>query len=36
MTPSQRLHRRQVENGWVDVMSYVGPCYHTFAVLNVL
>jgi hypothetical protein len=24
------------KDGWVDVMDYVGPCYLTFAVFNVL
>jgi hypothetical protein len=36
MTPSQRLRRGQVEDGWVDVMGCVGPCYHYFAVFLVL
>jgi hypothetical protein len=36
VAPSQTLRWRQVEDGWVDAMSYVGPCYPTFAVFNVL
>jgi hypothetical protein len=36
MAPSQRLHRRQVEDGRVDATGYVRPCYPTFAVFNVL
>jgi hypothetical protein len=32
----RRLPPRQVEDGRVDVMGYVGTCYHTFAVFNVL
>jgi hypothetical protein len=36
MTPSQRLRRRQVEDGQVDAMGCVGPCYPTFAVFSVL
>jgi hypothetical protein len=30
------LCRRQVEDRRVDAMVYVGPCYLTFAVFNVL
>jgi hypothetical protein len=33
---SQRLRRRQVEDGRIDVMDCVGPCYPTFIVFNVL
>jgi hypothetical protein len=33
---SRRLCRRRVEDGWVDVMGCVGPCYPTFIVFNVL
>jgi hypothetical protein len=33
---SQRLRRRQVEDGRVDVMDCIGPCYRTFVVFNVL
>jgi hypothetical protein len=36
VAPSQRLRRRQVEDGRVDAMSYVRPCYLTFVVFNVL
>jgi hypothetical protein len=36
MAPSRRLRRRQVEDGWVDAMDGVGPCYPTFTVFNVL
>jgi hypothetical protein len=34
--PSRRLRRRQVEDGRVNATDYVGPCYPTFAVFNVL
>jgi hypothetical protein len=30
------LHRRQVEDGRVDAMDCIGPCYPTFAIFNVL
>jgi hypothetical protein len=30
------LRWRQVEDGWVNAMSYVGPCYSTFTVFKVL
>jgi hypothetical protein len=30
------LHRRQIEDGRVDVMGYIEPCYLIFAVFNVL
>jgi hypothetical protein len=36
VAPSQRLRQRQVEDGRVDAMDCVGPCYPTFAVFNVL
>jgi hypothetical protein len=36
VAPLRRLHPRQVEYGWVDVMGYMRPCYPTFAVFNVL
>jgi hypothetical protein len=36
VTPSRRLRRRQVEDGRVDAMGCVRPCYHTFTVFNVL
>jgi hypothetical protein len=34
--PSRRLRRRQVEDGRVDVMSCVEPCYPTFIIFNIL
>jgi hypothetical protein len=36
VAPSQRLRRRQVEEGWVDATGYIRPCYPTFTVFNVL
>jgi hypothetical protein len=33
---SQSLHRDQVEDGRVDAMDYVGPCYPCFVVFFVL
>jgi hypothetical protein len=36
VAPSQRLRQRQVEDGRVDAIGCVGPCYHTFTVFNVL
>jgi hypothetical protein len=36
MTPSWRLHEDQVEDGWVDATGCVGPCYHNFAIFDVL
>jgi hypothetical protein len=33
---SRRLRWRQVEDGRVDAMGYVGSCYLTFAVFNIL
>jgi hypothetical protein len=36
VAPSRRMRQRQVEDGRVDAMGYVGPCYPTFAVFNVL
>jgi hypothetical protein len=36
MTPSQRLHRSQVEEGRVDAMGCIRPFYPTFTVFNVL
>jgi hypothetical protein len=36
VAPSWRLRRRQVEDGWVDAIGCVGPCYPTFTVFNVL
>jgi hypothetical protein len=35
VTSSQRLHRDQVKDGWVDVTGYVRPCYHYFTVFHV-
>jgi hypothetical protein len=34
--PSWRMRQRQVEDGRVDAMGYVRPCYPNFAVFNVL
>jgi hypothetical protein len=36
VAPSWRLRRRQVEDGRVDAMGCVGPCYPTSAIFNVL
>jgi hypothetical protein len=36
VTPSRRLRQRQVKDGRVDAMKYVGPYYPTFVVFNVL
>jgi hypothetical protein len=36
MTPSRRLHRSQVEDGWVDATGCVGPCYPCFAIFILL
>jgi hypothetical protein len=36
VAPSQRLRRRQVEDGRVDATGSVRHCYHTFALFNVL
>jgi hypothetical protein len=36
VAPSQRLHQRHVEDGRIDAMGCVGPCYPTFAVFIVL
>jgi hypothetical protein len=36
VAPSQRLHRVQVEDGWVDAIGCVGPCYPCFAVFFLL
>jgi hypothetical protein len=36
VAPSWRLRQRQVEDEQFDVMGYVGPCYPTFIVFNVL
>jgi hypothetical protein len=36
VAPSWRLRQDQVEDEWVDVMGYVGPCYPYFIVFYVL
>jgi hypothetical protein len=36
VTPSQRLHKRQVEDRRIDATGCVGPYYPTFIVFNVL
>jgi hypothetical protein len=36
VAPSQRFHRRQVEDGRVDVTGSVKSCYPTFAIFNIL
>jgi hypothetical protein len=36
VTSSRRLRRDQVEDGRVDAMGYVGPCYPYFTVFIVL
>jgi hypothetical protein len=36
VAPSQRLRWKQIEDGRVDAMGCVRPCYPTFAVFNVL
>jgi hypothetical protein len=36
VAPLQRLRRDQVEDGWVDVMNCVRPCYAYFTVFYVL
>jgi hypothetical protein len=36
VTSSRRLCRDQVEDGRVDAMGYVGPCYPYFTVFIVL
>jgi hypothetical protein len=36
VAPSQRLRRKQIEDGRVDAMGCVRPCYPTFVVFNVL
>jgi hypothetical protein len=36
VAPSQRLRQRQAEDGQVDVMGYVGPCYPCFTVFFLL
>jgi hypothetical protein len=36
VAPSRRLRRRQAEDGRVDAMGYIGPCYPCFAVFFLL
>jgi hypothetical protein len=36
VAPSWRLRQRQAEDGWVDVMGCVGPCYPCFAIFFLL
>jgi hypothetical protein len=36
MASSWRLHQAKAEDGWVDVMGYIGPFYSNFAVFYVL
>jgi hypothetical protein len=36
VTPSQRLCRVQVEDGWINVTDCVGPCYPCFAIFFLL
>jgi hypothetical protein len=36
VAPSQRLHRGQVEDGRIDTLGCVGPCYPCFAIFIVL
>jgi hypothetical protein len=36
VAPSQRLRQMQVEDGRVDAIGCVRPCYPTFVVFNVL
>jgi hypothetical protein len=36
VAPLRRLHRRQVEDGQVNATGYVGPCYPTFVIFNML
>jgi hypothetical protein len=33
---SWRMRRSEAEDGWIDMMGCVGPCYPYFAVFNVL
>jgi hypothetical protein len=33
---TMRLRWRQIKDGRVDATGYVRPCYHTFAIFNVL
>jgi hypothetical protein len=36
VAPSQRVHRSQVKDGWVDAMGYVRLCYPYFAIFILL
>jgi hypothetical protein len=36
VAPSRRMYQRQVEDGQVDAMCCIGPCYPTFIIFNVL
>jgi hypothetical protein len=36
VAPSQRLRRSQIEDGWVDVMGGVEPCYPYFVIFFLL
>jgi hypothetical protein len=36
VVPSRRLHRSHVEDGWVDAMGCIGPCYPCFGVFILL
>jgi hypothetical protein len=36
VTPSRRLHRDQVKDGWVDLTDCIRPCYPYFTVFYVL
>jgi hypothetical protein len=36
VAPSQMLHRVEAEDEQIDVTSYVGSCYHCFAIFYVL
>jgi hypothetical protein len=36
MAPLQRWREDQVEDGWVDAMDYIRPCYSYFVIFIVL
>jgi hypothetical protein len=36
VAPSRRLCRGQVEDGWIDAIGCVGPCYPYFTVFFLL
>jgi hypothetical protein len=36
VAPLRRLHQDQVEDGWIDVMGCVRPCYPCFIIFYVL